>query len=209
MMVWKGELEACIENARKLLNLSEKTWVGDIPEYIVRSAMWLALWLTGEREEVWPAVKAALEKFSKASVVDFSAYLIHSHLAEIAFLGLEEAREKGLPKERVEESEKYAALALKNLKKFMSIFSIGVPALERYTGEMEWHRKRPAKALQAWQKAAQKAAAMPMSYEAGRAELLLGRRGLEAERAGHLQKAVEFFEGSGYENWAEEARHAV
>ena len=209
-MVWKGDLDGCIENSQKCLALSEKTWVGDIPEYIVRSAMWLAMWLKGEREEVWPAVRAGLEKFSKASVVDFSAYLIHSHLAEVAFLALEAVRVQGLSKTRLDETEKYARLAVKNLKKFVGVFSIGSPALARYTGELEWHHKRPARALLAWEKAAVKAGAFPMSYEAGRAELLLGQRGSsEPERRSHLRAAAELFEASGYENWARAARQSL
>ncbi len=50
---WMGEYDVCIANAQKCIALSEKSWVGDIPEYIVRSAMWLAMWLKGEREAAW------------------------------------------------------------------------------------------------------------------------------------------------------------
>ena len=44
----------------------------------------------GEREGVWDAVRTALDKFAKASVVDYSAYLIDLHLAEIVFMALEQ-----------------------------------------------------------------------------------------------------------------------
>ena len=203
-MVWSGDFDGCIENARKCLALSEKSWVGEIPDYIVRSAMWLALWLKGEREGVWGSVKAALDKFSKASVVDFSAYLIHSHLAEVAFLALVQARDAGWSDSQRKEIEKYARIALGTLKKYAGIFAIGVPALHRYTGLLEWVHGHPEKAYQHWRKAAQAAARIPMSYEAGRAELLLAEH-LPAdhpEKAEYLRKAVETFASSGYDNWA-------
>jgi class 3 adenylate cyclase/tetratricopeptide (TPR) repeat protein len=202
-MVWKGEYEECIANAKKCLALSEKSWVGDIPEYIVRSAMWLAMWLKGEREGVWEFVKAALDKFAKASVVDFSAYLIHSHLAEVTFLALEEGQQN-LSKVELAEIEKYAKLAIKNLKKYRGVFLIGGPALDRYQGQSEWHQNRHEKAYQFWRSAVEKAHAFPITYEEGRAELLLGQNlpADDPERALHLQKARGIFKTSGYENWA-------
>jgi hypothetical protein len=203
-LAWTGEYEECIATAKKCLALSEKSWIGDIPEYIVRSAMWLAMWLKGEREGVWEAVKTALDKFAKASVVDFSAYLIHAQLAEVVFLALEEGKQNHLPKPQMAEIEKYANVAIKNLKKYVGVFAIGGPALERYKGQWEWYRDRPEKAYPLWRAAAEKAHALPMTYEEGRAELLLGRYlpASDPERAVHLQKACEVFEASGYENWA-------
>ncbi|HUF00698.1 MAG TPA: hypothetical protein VMN99_15695 [Anaerolineales bacterium] len=85
----------------------------------MRSALWLAMWLKGERAGVRESVKAALDKFSKASIVDYSAYLIHSHLAEIVFLALEEGRKDDLPKTQMDEVEKYARVAIKNMKNIM------------------------------------------------------------------------------------------
>jgi hypothetical protein len=165
--------------------------------------MWLAMWLKGERSGVWDSVKAALDKFAKASVVDFSVYLTDSHLAEVAFLALEQARNENLPKSQLVEIEKYARIALKNLKKYAAIFSIGIPAVNRYSGELEWHHNRREKAHQYWRKAADKAHPIPMSYEAGRTELLLGQR-LPAghpDKLAHLRKAIEVFDASGYDNW--------
>jgi len=77
-------------------------------------------------------VKATLDKFAKSSVVEFSAYLIHSHLAETAFLALEEVYSDNLPKAQRSEVEQAAKKALKNLKKFSAVFVIGEPALNRY-----------------------------------------------------------------------------
>jgi class 3 adenylate cyclase len=203
-MVWTGDFNGCIANAQKCLALSEKSWVGDIPEYIVRSAMWLAMWLKGERGGVWNSVKAALDKFAKASVVDFSAYLIHSLLAEVTFLALEEGHKNTLSKLELVEIEKYAKLALKNLKKYVRVFSIGGPALNRYQGQWEWHHNQHEKAYQLWRSAAEKAHTFPITYEEGRAELLLGKNLTvdDPEREIHLQKASEIFKSSGYENWA-------
>jgi hypothetical protein len=142
-MVWKGEYDDCIAYAKKCIALSERSWVGDIPEYVVRSAMWQAMWLKGQREEAWQAVKAALDKFAKASVADFSAHLINLHLAEVVFMALEQGRQDGLPKLQMDEIEKYARIAIKNLKKFAGIFAIGGPALNRFSGTMEWYHSKP------------------------------------------------------------------
>jgi tetratricopeptide (TPR) repeat protein len=203
-MVWTGDFDGCIANAQKCLALSEKSWVGDVPEYIVRSAMWLAMWLKGEQDSIWEATKGALDKFAKASVVDFSTSLIHSHLAEIAFLALEEAQKYNLSKVELDEIEKYAKLAIKNLKKYAGVFSIGGPTLDRYQGQWEWHSNRSDTAYKFWRAAAAKARSFPMSYEEGRAELLLGQHlpSSDPGRAVHLQNARVTFKSSGYENWA-------
>lgn len=202
-MVWKGEYDECIAAADKCLALSEKSWVGEVPEHIVRSARWLALWLKGEREGVWEPVKAALDKISKASIVDFSICLADTHLAEIAFLALEEAREKKLPKAQMNEIEKYAWIAIKNLKKLVGVFSIGSPALSRFRGNMEWHHGRREKAYQYWRVAAEKAHAFPMKYEEARACFELARhleKGSDG-RATALERASELFAECGLENW--------
>ncbi len=202
-MVWKGEYDECIANAQKCLTLSEKSWVGEIPEYIVRSAMWLALWSKGEREGVWDAVKAALNKFAKAAVVDFSVHLIDAHLAETVFIALEEGRQAGLPKPQMTEIEKYAQIAVKNIKKSSGIFSIGGPALNRFKGSLEWHHNRPEKAYQYWRTAAEKAHAFPMKYEEARAYLELGKHLPKdnTERGTALEKAGALFSECGLENW--------
>ncbi len=119
----------------KCLAISEKSWVGDIPEHIVRSAMWLAQWMKGEREGVWESVRVALDKFAKASVVDYSVYLIDLHLAEVVFLALEQGSKDNLPKAQMDEFVKYAQIAIKNLKKYTGIFSIGEPTLETLSGK--------------------------------------------------------------------------
>jgi class 3 adenylate cyclase len=203
-MVWKGQYDECIANAKKCLSLSEKSWVGDVPEYIVRSAMWLAKWLKGEREGVWESVTAALDKFAKASIVDYSVYLIDAHLAEIVFLALEEGRKNHLPKIQMNEPEKYAKIAMKNLKKYLGVFAIGGPALDRYKGQWEWYHDGREKAYQFWRVAAEKAHSFPITYEEGRAELLLGQNlpDIDPERKIHLQSAHAIFAASGYDNWA-------
>jgi hypothetical protein len=156
-------------------------------------------------------VKAALEKFSKASVVDFSACLIHALLAEIVFLALEEGKQNSLPKTQMDEIEKYANLAIKNLKKFVGVFAIGGPALERYRGQLEWYQDRPEKAYALWRAAAEKAHTFPITYEEGRAELLLGQNlpSDDPQRVVHRQKAYEIFIASGYENWAAVAKNSL
>ncbi len=202
-MVWKGEYDDCITNARKCLAISEKSWVGDIPEHIVRSAMWLAQWMKGEREGVWESVRAALDKFAKASVVDYSVYLIDSHLAEIVFLALEQGNKNGLPKAQTDEFEKYAQIAIKNLKKYTGIFSIGEPTLKRFQGSMEWYKNKPEKAHKLWRGAIEKAHTFPMKYEEARASLELGRHLPKdhSERATLLENACMLFEDCGLENW--------
>lgn len=202
-LVWQGKYDECIAAAEKCLALSEKTWVGDITEHMVRSAMWLAKWLKGERDGVWESVKTALDKFAKASVVDFTVYLIDCHLAEVAFLALKDGKRNGLPKAQLAEIEKYVQIAIKNLKKYMGIFSIGGPALNRYQGSLEWYHNKPEKALPHWRTAAEKAHAYPMKYEEARALLELGRH-LEkgnSERTPALEKASGLFAECGLENW--------
>ena len=203
-MTWSGDYAGCIVNAQKCLALSERSWVGDIPENIVRSAMWLAMWRKGEREGVWEGVKAVLDKFVKASIVDYSVYLIYSHLAEIAFLALEEGKENNLPRAQMEEFERYARIAIKTLKKYFGVFAIGGPALDRYRGQLEWYDGKPEKAYSYWLAAAEKAGSFPIAYEAGRAELLLGEYlpTNDPTRVIHLEKAGEAFKTSGCENWA-------
>lgn len=202
-LVWQGKYDECIANAEKCLALSEKTWVGDITENMVRSAMWLAKWLKGEREGVWESVKTTLDKFAKASVVDYTVYLIDCHLAEVAFLALEQGRQDKLPKAQLAEIEKYVQIAIKNLKKYVGIFSIGGPALNRYMGSLEWHHNKPEKAYKYWRTAAEKAHVFPMKYEEARAYLELGRH-LEknnTERAIALEKTSALFAECGLENW--------
>ncbi|MGE5462610.1 MAG: AAA family ATPase [Syntrophothermus sp.] len=202
-MAWKGEYDDCIANARKCLALSEKSWVGDIPEYIVRSAMWLAQWSKGERDGIWEAVRTALDKFAKASVVDYSAYLIDLHLAEIVFMAWDQESRDGLSKTQMDEFQKYAQIAIRNLKKYTAIFSIGEPTLRRFQGKMEWHQKKPEKARQLWRAAIAKAHSFPMKYEEARASLELGRH-LDAdnsERAQALDNARVLFGECGLENW--------
>jgi len=202
-MAWKGEYDECIANARKCLALSEKSWVGEIPEHVVRTAMWLAQWQKGEREGVWESVKTALDKFAKASVVDYSVYLIDLHLTEIAFLALEQGRQDGLPQAQMDEFLKYAQIALKNLKKYSAIFAIGEPTLKRFQGNMEWYRNKQDNARKLWRVAVEKAHTFPMKYEEARASLEFGRH-LDAdnsERAAALENARRLFEECGLENW--------
>lgn len=202
-LAWKGEYEECIANARKCLAISEKSWVGEIPEHVVRSAMWLSQWMIGEREGVWDSVKAALDKFAKASVVDYSVYLIDLHLAEIVFLALEQGPTNNMSQAQMDEFLKYAQIAIKNLKKYTGIFSIGEPALKRFQGNLEWYRNKPDNARQLWRASMEKAHTFPMKFEEARASLEWGRHLTfnSPERAAALDNACRLFEGCGLENW--------
>ena len=75
----------------------------------------------------------------------------------------------------MDEFQKYAQIAIKNLKKYTGIFSIGEPTLKRFQGNMEWHQSKPEKARQLWRAAIEKAHSFPMKYEEARASLELGR----------------------------------
>lgn len=202
-LVWQGRYEECIENARKCLAFSEKNWVGEVPEYIVRSAMYLAMWLKGERGEAWESVKEALDRFARASVVDFSAHLINLQLAEVVFLALDEADKEKTPVSQIEEIEKYAGTALKNLKKFTGVFAIGGPALNRFMGNLEWHNHKPEKAFHHWRISAEQAHVFPMKYEEALAWLEIGRRLEKAdpERQAVLTKAADLLAECGLDNW--------
>jgi hypothetical protein len=116
---------------------------------------------------------------------------------------LEDGKKNGLPKAQLAEIEKYVQIAIKNLKKYIGIFSIGGPALNRYQGNLEWHHNKPEKALQHWRTAIEKARAYPMKYEEARSHLELARH-LEksnAERAVALEKASTLFTECGLDNW--------
>jgi tetratricopeptide (TPR) repeat protein len=202
-LVWKGEYDECITNAKKCIALSERSWVGDIPEYIVRSAMWLAMWHKGQHDEAWEGVKAALEKFAKASVADFSAHLIDVHLAEVVFLALEQGQRDQFAKARMDEIEKYAGIAIKNLKKLAGVFLIGGPALNRFSGNLAWYQNKHDRAYQYWRTATVKAQVFPMKYEEARAHFELGRHlpKEHPERAASFEKASALFAECGLENW--------
>jgi hypothetical protein len=143
--------------------------------------------------------------------VDYSVYLIDSHLAEIVFLAVEEGKKDNLLKARLDEIEKYANVAIKNLKKYVGVFALGGPALDRYKGQWEWYKDRPERAYQLWRSAAEKAHVFPSTYEEGRAELLLGENlpSNDPERAIHLHKAHETFTASGYDTWALRAQQGL
>ncbi|HEY6072790.1 MAG TPA: hypothetical protein VIV15_05180, partial [Anaerolineales bacterium] len=59
-------------------------------------------------------------------------------------------------------------------------------------------------------KASEIAHAIPITYEAGRADLLLGLNLPEGEeKHACLTRAAETFEASGYENWVQAAREML
>jgi tetratricopeptide (TPR) repeat protein len=210
-LVWQGRLDECITAAQNSISVAESAYVGEIPDAIVRSAMWLAMWLKGQHTEAYAEVKKALEKFAKASVVDYSAYLIHAQLAEVAFLAFAQSQVDPLPAGQTGETGKYAKQAIKNLKKYSGIFAIGEPALNRFSAELEWQAGKQEKAYAFWRRAAAKAQALPMCYELGRAELALGQH-LPVDdpaRAAHLEKARQTFQQGGLENWAAIAKEAL
>ncbi|HEX9332053.1 MAG TPA: hypothetical protein VF896_09210, partial [Anaerolineales bacterium] len=107
------------------------------------------------------------------------------------------------PKAQMDELVKYAQIAIKNLKKYTAIFSIGEPALKRYQGSMEWYKNKPESARKLWRGAIEKAHTFPMKYEEARASLELGRHlpNEDAERATLLGNACTLFEECGLENW--------
>ena len=121
---------------------------------------------------------------------------------------MEDGKRNGLPKAQMAEIEKYAQTAIKNIKKYSGIFSIGGPALNRYQGSLEWYRNKPEKAFQYWRTAVEKAHAYPMKYEEARSYLELGRY-LEkgnVERAAALEKASVLFAECGLDNWVAVAK---
>lgn len=183
----------------------------DMRREMEQLAMWLAMWQKGEHGGVWEGAKGALDEFAKASIVDYSAYLIYSHLAEITILALEESKENPLFRVQMEEIEKYTKIAIKNLKKYSAVFAIGGPALYRYRGQLEWHYGNPERAYPLWRAAGEKAQSFPIAYEAGRAELLLGLRlpAGDPTREAHLHRAQVIFEKAGCENWAGVARQQL
>jgi len=109
----------------------------------------------------------------------------------------------------MDEIEKYAKLALKNLKKFTAIFPIGGPSLNRFSGNLAWHQNKPEKAFKYWHTAAEKAHVFPMKYEEARAYLELARHlpAENPERNAAFGKAAALFEECGLENWVGIVNH--
>jgi hypothetical protein len=121
---------------------------------------------------------------------------------------LEQGKKDGLPKAQMSEVEKYAGIAIKNLKKFTGIFVIGAPALNRFNGNLAWYQDKSEKAYQFWRASADKAHTFPMKYEGARAYFELGKHLLNenSERIFSLEKACALFEECGLENWVSSVR---
>jgi hypothetical protein len=136
-------------------------------------------------------------------VVDYSIYVGFFHFMDVIFLALEQAYEQDRPQAEKDELMKYARLALKIMKAYARVFTVGEPVVYRYKGWIEWYSRKEEKAYQSWRLAGEKARPIPMHYEEGLSYLALASHlPVESpERAASFEKAKEAFERGGLTYW--------
>lgn len=105
----------------------------------------------------------------------------------------------------VDELINYARLAIKVMNAYARVFTVGQPAVYRYTGWIEWYSGKREKAFRAWRMAAEKAHSIPMHYEEGLSYPLLARNASseDPERNANLDKAQDAFRRGGLDHWVE------
>lgn len=196
---------AIVDQALKVI---EKTPVG-IAEMVVAGIRVEALWRSGQEVLALMGARELLERGAKMQVVDYSVYISFCHFMDVLFLALEQAYEKGHPQAEKDELMKNARQAVKVMKAYSSIFTIGEPTLHRYIGWIEWYSGKSEKALHAWHTAAEKAHTFPMLYEEGLAHLAIaGHVPPESPVCGlHREKARQAFERGGLDHWIEIIDH--
>jgi len=206
--VREGKLEHALKLADEAIEIMEKSLTAEISDYVVRAVKANALWKMGRHEEAWDIVKRLQDKLTKASVVDYSIYQCHAQLTEVICHALERAVEQNAPKAEKSEIEAYARLAIKNLRKYCGIFTIGEPALQLLNGYLALCERHPDKARKHWITAAEKAHAFPMYFEEGFAYLALARntKRAHAERERSIERSIQAFEKAGYHNWVKVVR---
>jgi len=206
--VREGKLDQALELADQAVKIMEKSLTAEISDYVVRSVQANALWKLGRHEEAWNIVMRLQDKLTKSSVVDYSIYQCHSQLAEVICYALERAGQTGVSRAERTQVEHYAKLAIKNLRKYSSIFTIGEPALQLLTGFLAWFAHHPEKAHKYWTAAAGRAHTFPMYFEEGFANLALARHTASGQtgRATYTERSALAFEKAGFQTWASVVR---
>ncbi|HJS20413.1 MAG TPA: AAA family ATPase [Anaerolineales bacterium] len=200
----RGDYARALEITDRARKVLDKTPVGEVAELIIPGVRIEALWRTGKQEAALIGAKQLLDRAAKIQVVDYSVVVGFFHFMDVIFLGLEQAYEQDLPQAEKDELMKYARLALKVMKAYARVFTVGEPAAYRYGGWIDWYSGRKEKALRAWRMAAEKAHLIPMHYEEGFSYLTLASHlpSEEPERITSLEKARQAFQRGGLDHWA-------
>lgn len=199
----QGDWDEALEIVERALKVMEKTPVGEVAEFIMYGIQTEAEWRKGNQASALKQAKELLDRAAKMQVVDYSVYVGFFHFMDVIFLALEQAYEQDRPQTEKDELMKYARLALKIMKAYARVFTVGEPVVYRYKGRIEWYSGQKDKAYQSWRQAAEKARPIPMHYEEGLSYLTLATHlPVESpERAASFEKAREAFGRGGLEYW--------
>lgn len=201
----RGENGKALEIVERAMKVMEKTPVGEVAEFIIHGIHVEGLWHSGEAAAALNEAIDLLNRAAKMQVVDYSIYVGFNHFMDVIFLALEQAYEQNSPQSESDELMKHARLAVKIMKAYARVFTVGEPVMQRYTGWIEWYSGKKEKALQAWRMACEKAHPIPMHYEEGLAHWTIARHlpVENPERASHLKNARDAFARGGLEYWVE------
>jgi tetratricopeptide (TPR) repeat protein len=199
----QGEWDNALEIVERALRVMERTPVGEVAEFIMHGIQTEAEWRKGNQASALKQAKELLDRAAKMQVVDYSIYVGFFHFMDVIFLALEQAYEQDRPQIEKDELMKYARLALKIMKAYARVFTVGEPVVYRYKGWIEWYSGNEEKAYQSWRLAGEKARPIPMHYEEGLSHLALANHlPVESpERAAGFEKAKEAFGRGGLKYW--------
>jgi class 3 adenylate cyclase/tetratricopeptide (TPR) repeat protein len=203
----QGNYGQALDIAERALKVIEKTPVGIVSEMIISGIRVEALWRSGQEDLALKNAKELLDRAAKMQVVDYSVYISFFHFMDVIFLALEQAYEHDSPQAEKDGLLKSARQAVKIMKAYSHIFTVGEPTLYRYSGLVEWHSGKVEKALRSWRTAAEKAHTVPMYYEEGLAYLAIADHlaAEDPERGIYREKACQAFLGGGLDYWVEVA----
>ena len=205
----RGEYARALEIVDQALQVMEKTPVGEVAELVMYGMQAEAEWQMGRRDIALKQAKELLARALKTQVVDYSIYLGFFHFMDVIFLALKQAQEQDRPQAEKEELLKSGRQSVKVMKAYARVFTVGEPALLRYTGWIEWFSGSKEKALRTWQAAADKAHAIPMHYEEGLAYLAISEHldSKDAGRGENIQKAKDAFISGSLDYWVKMTSH--
>lgn len=201
----RGEYGHALEIADRARKVIERTPVGEVAQIVIAGIRTEALWQIGEQEVAIRSAKELLDHAAKIQVVDYSIVVGFFHIMDVLFLALEQICERDRPKAERDELINYGRLAIKVMKAYARVFTVGEPAVYRYTGWIEWYVGKREKTFRAWRMAAEKAHSIPMHYEEGSSCLLLARHlsPEDPERNANIDKARDAFNRGGLDHWVE------
>ena len=201
----RGDWDQALEITKRAWKVMEKSPVGGVSEFVIHGIETEAEWRKGNREAALKLAEHLLARAAQMQVVDYSIYVGFFHCMDVIFLALEQSQEQDRPQTEKDALMKSAKLALKIMKAYARVFTVGGPVVYRYKAWIEWYSGKKEKALQSWRTACEKAHSIPMYYEEGLSSLALATHlPVEGhERTLSLAKAREAFVGGGLEYWVD------